>query len=172
MFFLFCLLLLCTLLFSHLQASWIWGEKAEGCNFHCYLPFVKEPFPLSDLKQKESCIGLKSPIHRLKGAHTFCVVQAHLGLSVCAHILFACVLSSRPLWNSEKQKSGWIGSSNRHSVAVKSYTGLVAATALSVKFIFLLHLEMGRSRDRPSECLWCYIYCRLFSEKLPDTFSV
>lgn len=82
-----CFLLLGTLLFSHLWALWIWSEKAEGYNFHYYFPFVKEPFPLSDHpKQIESCIGLKSSVHRLKDTHTFSVV-----LSVCAHILLACV---------------------------------------------------------------------------------
>lgn len=60
-----------TLLLSHLQALWISDEKAEGCNFHYYLPFVKELFPLLDHpKQIESEIGLKRPIHRLKDIQT------------------------------------------------------------------------------------------------------
>lgn len=55
------------------------SEKVEGCNFHYYLPFVKEPFPLSDHPMIESHIGLKSPIPGLKDTHSFCAVQPILG---------------------------------------------------------------------------------------------
>lgn len=86
MFFLLCFLLLSTLLLSHLQALWIWSEKEEGCHFHYYLPFVKEPLPQSDhFKQIESCIGLKSSVHRLKDRHAFSVA-----LSVHTSYLLVC----------------------------------------------------------------------------------
>lgn len=127
-----------TLLLSHLQALWISDEKTKGCNFHYYLPFVKELFPLlGHSKQIESQIGLKT-IRSLKDT-SILVVQPFLGwvdvlplfwsgkesseldkMVECVHTSHSCVLPSHPFWNPKEQKSACISRSIKNSVAVKS----------------------------------------------------